>query len=232
MLKDLQEKLEHSLICFKSKTFPSSSRAAISSTPRLDRMEPGDVAARTVRLLDHLLDNLDVVTSYHKNLMEVNDGVLDAPGMFNAQTASILECQERIFNCLRALFSWESFRDSGKKDTRPLLREALCSLGRRSGLDVSLTSSGLPALAGAAFDHLAATADAVMHAGGAEALIRLLEALLFFVDEDGEGRGRSRKVLRITKMFLARDWRDANGDKAKGAKYAAKLLPTVLPIMF
>ncbi len=236
LLKDLEEKLERSLVAAKSdrkRTFPgtmSEGSAKVVVASFLDRLQPLEVASRAVHLLDHLLGDLDEVAHYHRRLIEVNDGVLDSPGMFNSQTASVLECQERIFHCLCALFAWSGFCTGGDSSSsfsndrgggaRPLLRKALAAVARRSDASATATKA-TQVLAGAAFDHLMRARETTLHAGGAVAHLSLLATLLGHTEEeedDGEGK-RSKELVQTAKMYLARDWRNACGDKEKGAKY-------------
>ncbi len=217
LLSDLQGKLEHSLISLRmSRGFPGQKGGAKAAAySRLDRSAPVKVAEQTIGWIDALMDNLSVINNYHQRLIEVNEGVTDAPGIFNSQTGVIFECQERIYLCLHTLFSWSGFQS---KENALLAKKALFAGAKLNNNKKLSMKSSLECLAEAAFTSFSKHHEFIIHAGGAAAHVRLLTCLIPFVDDDLVDKC-SDELIRLARNYLSRDWRNSGGDKEKGARY-------------
>ncbi len=151
--------------------------------------------------------------------MDLSEGDLGAPGMFNPQTSSIRECQELLYSCFAAFFSWGGFQADKNK---PLLKRSLATLGKRAqkssggGLSDHLSSS---LLCKAALKYLERATDVTVGAAAAVAHVKLIQAVGRLPGAGEDGCAPPQEICAaVAKKYLRRAWRDPYGEKEKGTR--------------
>lgn len=130
LLSDLSSKLEHKLLAAASKKqFPLRPAAVDKeSFVMLDLYSPLDVARRTIPLIRRLAAHLETVSGYFQQLVDMNDGVLDGPEMFNDLAVRLGNCYYQIFRIFNRMLSWHDFQ---KPSGAALLEDGLRYLATR-----------------------------------------------------------------------------------------------------
>lgn len=227
LLSDLKNKLERILIGGKTKvrTIANKDQDNLKEAiyANLDSMEAQDVAAFVIRkLFDHLMDHLSALIGFHGRMIELNDGVMDAPGMFEGKnTADMCLAMEYILQCVEIVLAWNGCQAAENKS---LLKEALFKVAKRRDSALNPKSSSTTELKSAALEYLGTLSESVIDISVAETLLRAIKTVGDDPDNDGN-------IHKMAKEFLSRDWRDSNGDKDKGARYnnrVARLLVLML----
>lgn len=120
LLADLAAKVEHKLLPSAAKRrFPLTLAAGSAGPDRsgeafvmLDLYDPLEVAKRSVSLTKRLCAHLESVSGYFQQLIESNDGLLDASDMFSELAARLARCYQLCFRILNRIFSWHGFLKS------------------------------------------------------------------------------------------------------------------------
>ena len=211
LLKDLNSKLNHVLVASKNKkTFPGKAKVAIGFS-NLDSVGPTMVMEMVVPLIENILADIEVISSYFQNIIEMNDGVRDAAGTFNQDTFPLyVACLEQAFEVLKSILSWNGLRDNVS-----LMREALGRFDRRGPVNGNDTTS-IKQLTEMALKYLSKFTDVMLNINCASEHLKLIEV----IDHLGEAGG---KILHETSLeYLSRVWMALDGKlPEKGAKFNA-----------
>ena len=211
LLKDLNSKLNHVLVASKNKkTFPGKSKIAIGFS-NLDSIGPTMVMETVVPLIENILADIEVISSYFQNIIAMNDGVRDAAGTFNQDTFPLyVACLEQAFEVLKSILSWNGLRDNVS-----LMREALGRFDRRGPVSGNDTTS-IKQLTEMALKYLSKFTDVMLNISCASEHLKLIEV----IDNLGEAGG---KILHETSLeYLSRVWMASDGKlPEKGAKFNA-----------
>lgn len=219
LLNDLFSKVSRVLVESKTKKgFPGKvnelKNAGFSS---LDRFDPAHVANLTVLNLDYLLTHLEEIAEYFKRTIDLNDGLIDGPVIFNDQTPVLVACYEKLILIIRSLFSWNGFQ---ARDQRILLKKGLNTVACRSNPSLKETANLIEQVKGA-FDHFSRLSKSIINLGCADGLLKLLEAVrTCYGDIDGDNEDVQASMCSTAKSFLKTEWRNPlDGSVEKGAKF-------------
>jgi Fanconi anemia group D2 protein len=213
LLTDLQDQLQRSLA--PRRAFPGRAGPGQDTDPGPG---PAEVVAAVVPHVKYIAAHLDKIAKYFKDLVAEQDGVLDSAAMFRPVALQLSACLEAGHRLLGTLLAWPGL------PTSPLLPALLAALpahsrfspppqGTAPGL-ASLTAPNLAALA--ALTHLTGLEAASMTASVAAAHLRLLAAA-------GSLAGLPSAAGAVAGRYLARDWRDAAGERERGAAYGRQV---------
>lgn len=174
LLGDLSSKLEHKLLSAASKRqFPLRPGAADKeSFAMLDLYSPLDVARRTIPLIRRLASHLETVSGYFQQLIDMNDGVLDGPEMFNDLAVRLGNCCYLIFRIINRMLSWHEFQ---KPSGAALLEDGLRYLATR--LRENAKTASFTELHAASFDYIEKFVSSLPSFGCAVEHVHLLSSL-------------------------------------------------------
>ena len=174
LLEDLALKLEHKLLTSTvKKRFPHHSAPDTESNFLLDLYPPVEVAKRCVVLIKRLCSHLETISGYFQQFIEMNDGLMDGPEMFNDLAQRLASCYHLIFRIFNRIMSWHEFQ---KTEQKSLLEDALKFLGGR--IQTDLKASPLVELNQLAFSYIEKFAESIPSFGCAVELVHLLNTLL------------------------------------------------------
>jgi len=126
MLIDLSAKVQHKLLpCATKRRFPpvqssTGSEGEEAAVVMFDLDDPLEVAQRCVSLTKRLCCHLESVSGFIYQLIERNDGLLDAADMFAEPAGRLARCNRLIFRILHRILSWHGLQ---KASTGTLLKE-------------------------------------------------------------------------------------------------------------
>ncbi|XP_073992335.1 fancd2 isoform X2 [Rhodnius prolixus] len=177
---------------------------------------PVDLVVRnTAKLISHITNHLQKMVEYFYNLLQENDGVYDALGMFCSGTAEIKKCTSLIFSIFDSFFSWPDL----KTDTyiKYLIKAAMKLGGESSNEAKSKSSITLNRALQSAINYLETISKCMVDLNSAVNLVNLINTLNSLQD-DVEDK-KVTDIGELCNQFLKRKWYDNKGVVLKGQIY-------------
>merc|ERR1719350_466146 len=96
----------------------------------LEQLEPLKVINFMIPLLNHIFSSIEKIRDdFFKRNIEINDNILDSPGMYQDSLFPILvACLNESFVAIKSIFSWNGFSDANLLSLR---KRALAIVGNR-----------------------------------------------------------------------------------------------------
>lgn len=217
LMEDVLLKLEH--VVFKNKKI--SPLVKIKSKDTIGFSSVSLVPTKTIlrnfiKLLPYLFTDLEILSEFFKNLLMLNDNILDAPGMFMPESYEMKHCVGLILKSLVILFQWNDFESSNSDD---LFKNALKKITNRTDLSSQSTQFKRPlckkGLISDKIKYLKEFQGVILHLDAAVSLVNIIQILKNFTDEP-----ENDFILRDTCWnFLTRQWYTMNGLEETGSIY-------------
>ncbi|KAK9505432.1 hypothetical protein O3M35_009495 [Rhynocoris fuscipes] len=184
------------------------------------------VVKNTGKLVTHMTNHLHKIVEYCYNLLQENDGVYDAQGMFCAGTTEIKKCAALIFSILDSFFSWPELKSEGY--LKFAIKAAL-KLGDETLDKSKMKTISLNYALQSAIKYLNTISKYMLDLTSAVNLVTLVKTLNSLQDEDSDKN--EIDIGELCNQFLQRKWFDHKGTELKGNqlnKYQACLLEIYL----
>ncbi|XP_050428973.1 Fanconi anemia group D2 protein isoform X2 [Adelges cooleyi] len=221
LLEDILQKLEH--VVFKNKKISplakSKSKETVGFTT-VSMVPEKTMLKNFIKLLPHIFTDLEALSEFFKNLLIVNDNILDATGMFMVESIELKQCVGLILKSIVVLFQWSDFKSS---DTEDLFINALRKMISRTDLCSQSTQSRRQMckkeLLSEKIKYLGNYQDIILHIDAAVSLVTVMKLLNnFSYDLEND------VLIRDTCWnFLTRQWYTMQGSHEDGTKYNEKI---------
>ena len=177
----------------------------------LDQIEALEVITIVIPTMDFILANVENITEHFNRMLEIHDGIIDAPGLYQEETFSdLIACLDQSFGALKSILSWNGFSDQNQL---PLLKKALASFGGR--LNKVEDHSPLKKLVEEALNYLSTMHNVILNIGCATTYLKLCEVINGFYSESG-----CDVISKASKTYLDRRWLTIDGKNSeKGSKF-------------
>jgi hypothetical protein len=76
----------------------------------LDQLGAMEVVKTGIGLMSNILGDIEVIAEYFIRLLEINDNVEDAPGLFTDDFPILNQCLEQAFNGIKSILSWNGLQ--------------------------------------------------------------------------------------------------------------------------
>ena len=198
LLEDLASKLEHKLLTSSvKKKFPlHGGQEKKECNALLDLYPCVEVAKRCVVLIKRLCLHLETISGYFQQLVQISDGIMDSPEMFNDLAQRLGSCYHLILRILNRICSWHQFQ---KTEQKPLYEDALKFLGSR--IQAELKTEPLPQLNQFAFTYIEKFADSLPNFTCAVEHVHLLNTLLSHIPDPQLSIRFSRIFNSFTQIY-------------------------------
>ena len=175
LLEDLANKLEYKLLTssVKRKLPLHNGQEKQECNSLLDLYPCVEVAKRCVVLIKRLCLHLETISGHFQQLIQLNDGIMDTPEMFNELALRLGSCNHLVLRILNRICSWHQFQ---KTEQKPLYEDALKFLGSR--IQAELKAVPLCQLNEFAFNYIEKFADSLPNFACAVEHVHLLSTLL------------------------------------------------------
>ena len=218
LLTDINAKLNHSLLSSKSKktAFPGKTNKLkdVGFTHLDNSLDVTSLVRKTIGLFDYILASLEEIADYFNRLAELNDGVLDAHGVFNERSAIMISCLDQGFMIFKRILSWKGFYEGGNE---ALLKKALLKFSERQG---QTKSSKWDDILKAASEYFSKFTDNMVNLGCAHSCLEIFDALLQHCPGKDDNEFLPQQICKTAATFLKRDWLTPDkGNKEKGSKF-------------
>lgn len=113
LLEDYVAKLEHSFPSGGVNWFTQakSSTVGVGDFAIWDLLPLQEKAVNAVSMLSILCEKLEQIGESCRNLLDINDGMWDGPGMFVEGTANVKICFALLLRAMNATFAWNGFQN-------------------------------------------------------------------------------------------------------------------------
>ncbi|XP_050532705.1 Fanconi anemia group D2 protein isoform X2 [Daktulosphaira vitifoliae] len=216
LMEDVIEKLDY--IVFKNKRLSPLIKIKSKETVGFNSVSlvPEKTMLRNfIKLLPHLFTDLEILSEFFKNLLLVNDNILDSTGMFMNESVYMKQCVGLILKSIVILFQWKDFESS---DTEDLLINALKKMTNKNEFSQSTQSrrpSCKKSLLSEKIIYLRNFQEIILHLEAAVSLVTLIQLLKTFSND-----AENDIILReICWNFLTRQWYTLKGAHEEGPKY-------------
>ncbi|XP_014273691.1 Fanconi anemia group D2 protein [Halyomorpha halys] len=174
------------------------------------------VVTNVSKLAHHLCNHLHKIVEYLHNLLIINDGILDATGMFCTGSNEIKQCLTLILSVFNVYLSWP---DLTSEVYSQRLMKTLIKLGgpNINKKDVTCRNEALTG----ALSYLRDITKCVLDLTSAVGLVTLMSTLVSL--QEPEGDKFDPELGDLCEDFLRRKWYDSKGAEAKGTSVNQQL---------
>ncbi|KAL0275666.1 UNVERIFIED_CONTAM: hypothetical protein PYX00_003456 [Menopon gallinae] len=166
----------------------------------------------SIKVLPKLCSKIEVLSSYCKDLLESNDNVYDAPGMYPKDAADIKLALVSALKVVSELISWHGFRTANYKS---YLKELLTAIAKRG--NPSTQESSINVLAVEAGHYLAGFAEHVLLISGGLSIVKAVESCIGYCQLSSASQKCS--LAKLCYDLLLRPWFTVTGSPERGTVF-------------
>ncbi|MPC33810.1 Fanconi anemia group D2 protein [Portunus trituberculatus] len=216
LLTDLNCKLEHVFgTSNKRASVLGNSQEKSIGHSHLDLFSPAEVAEQIIKILKPLCVHLEKISIFFHTMIADNDGVMDAPIMYNENIQPVIKVNLQLFTALYNLLSWKGLQQEGNKES---LLSILRVIAKKLEGDV-VSSMGQEELTSAVFRYLSNFPASIVDLGTATVLVQTLVAVAALPHHEDY----TDSLMQVIEELLKREWYTKRGEKEKGTLFLQNL---------
>lgn len=212
LLEDFVFKVEHCLAAVKKFSHLKTANTVPIGIDSISSIPAVSIIKNCLRLLPNLCGHRNTILEYSKNLLLVNDHILDNRGMFMPESKNIKQCLGLIFRALTAIFSWNGFKSQQHHE---LFKTGLVRLAQDSDATEASSDMTVDELAAECCKYLVSIEEHILHLASAQSLVSFYQALAKHLNEETTNEALGKICLK----FLKRRWYDLDGTEEQGSIY-------------